>query len=411
MIWLDHVHGLTTCTTSHVRFCAKFLISLGLLDSYAYRSLRSDHIRWLSELLANTHPLYRRIGNMDLGPSLVETFCFRDSIVTIWSKSHRQLCSSTKGYKPLAATTVLFSVSMSVNCVTIILTRMLSAVPFRADGTLYVILFGATQQSACYELNLKLPLQVVLLHITDLAPYSLASRMSNNWAYIGFSPEHSFVRPTPRGPRQTFLPGDNSGHYLGTLGAAVARQMGFDLFEIEAFERNLEAVISELLTYLDSGTGADRIFGDNINFRRFIHQLTPRHLSYVEFILLLQTAATQRQEERRWRDVSHSYTNDEPIDCFQGSEQFEAWLYDWTEVTSYGSPTPTASQSQEHQSVQMGQGPTKAGPASATSVATTPTLFLCTESLASKRRSLDTRFLTTSFCECDRSLAKDTDRA
>ncbi|KAM3417080.1 hypothetical protein BST61_g8656 [Cercospora zeina] len=206
---------------------------------------------------------------------------------------------------------------------------MLSAIPFRADGVLYILLFGAAEQSMRWALDyLGSPAQVVFLHITDMIASELEHLICNNFSHLGFVAGHCFVQPTPCGPITVVLP-ECSYNYLTTLSEAVCRHLGFDWNRREAFCINLEMTLRDLICYV----GENRLAAQglmctpenrhDVIFRPVDH-LSPQHQTYAEFVLLLQSAAEKRQETMRSAQSTNYDAEDCPVYCFSEVDQFPA---------------------------------------------------------------------------------------
>lgn len=216
---------------------------------------------------------------------------------------------------------------------------MLSAVPFRADNVLFVIVFGATQQSITTELS-KLDtssLGIVFIHITEMPLEDLASTIRNEVSSLGFGPHHGYVRPHPCGPCPTFFaPGDdNDDNYLWTICCAVTDYLKFTPHRSRNFMINLTETLGVLISYAGSRGQAspDLLVQQSTNGQRFrpVQHLKTKYQTYAELILLIQTAADKRQEELRLaKDVLHDEDDTEsPISCFTCTNEFVPWVEGW----------------------------------------------------------------------------------
>ncbi|PPJ52895.1 hypothetical protein CBER1_11828 [Cercospora berteroae] len=212
---------------------------------------------------------------------------------------------------------------------------MLSAVPFRADGILYIILFGLKQPTQI-NLDSTNSLQcVVFIHLSDLSPDQISSVAINDVAHIGLGPVHGFVRATPRGPRPLYLTTNHTANYLFTIAGAVSSHMVLRQHEETNFLINLSQALHELIRYVgwsdqDGGThclldSESSSYGGDFRLSPRLHS---KRQTYSKFILLLEIAASKRRNHLQLvsevSQVEHC-----PIHCFVKPEDIVPWLQDW----------------------------------------------------------------------------------
>ncbi|GIZ48189.1 hypothetical protein CKM354_001126000 [Cercospora kikuchii] len=276
---------------------------------------------------------------------------------------------------------------------------MLFAVPFRADGMLYIFLFGATQllTEPAME-NLSRSPGTTYLHITEMATKELASIIRRGVAHLGFGPGHKFVRDTPRGPQPETLLRPNYGNYLWTISGAVAKHILLTVDEEQNFLVNLSEILGDLIRYADNDTSGEQDL--NKTRQDFQHAVFEpvQHLSvsqqtYTEFLTLLQAAADKRQAA-----ASAATGCESPIYCFQDADQFVKWANEWIDDDGY---VPTDDQAPILHEV--GTDTHAIGTLQSTTSQQSPnqTSYLVGTDLTTKKRKLEEEFVSRSFYNTD----------
>lgn len=213
---------------------------------------------------------------------------------------------------------------------------MLSAVPFRVDDVLFIILFGATQQFITTELSEldTSSLRIVFIHVTEVAPTQLACEMRNDISSLGLGPYHGYVRPHPCGPCPILFPG-NEGNFLWTIGCAVTDYLRLTTQRSSALMINLSATLGDLISYVGNGgqTAPDPKVQKSMNARKFnpAQHLCTQQQTYVEFTMLLQMAANKQRDELRSGEAQ-LYDEDDnvlPIYCFEEKDELAPWVEEW----------------------------------------------------------------------------------